>query len=87
MPRPCACGRCRLCWLYEHDDAYRRHWDGDPAPTRSRVSVRLCIHLGAPVRGQDAPDLVRDWRKCEKGHGTVCACGACKTCPDFQADN
>lgn len=42
MPRPCTCGECHLCWLFDNDERYRSAW-GDgladefeivPAPNR-----------------------------------------------------
>lgn len=32
MPRPCECGRCRLCWLAANDPRYAALW-GLPPPT------------------------------------------------------
>lgn len=47
--------------------------------------IEDCIHLGSPVRGNKAPDLVRDYHRCEKGHGVVCKCH-CNKCNDYQSD-
>lgn len=48
-----------------------------PAP----VPPVPCVHLGSPVRGPDAPDTVRDYRRCDHPDqplGPVtCACRGC----------
>lgn len=45
-----------------------------------------CIHLGVRVKLEESPDKLRNWRYCDKGHGVVCPCGKCKTCPDYEPD-
>jgi hypothetical protein len=69
--RPCTCNRispdplapytparCRLCWLYHYDPAYRELWDAltpradRPAGSATRAP---CKHLGPEVRRQRCP--------------------------------
>jgi hypothetical protein len=98
MARPCMCERpgCRLCWLYHNDPRYQAIWAQmtpqhfhPPVPNVRPNGYRTqrCIYLGIAVHGQEAPETVREWRHCEKGHGIVCPCGACKSCSDYQADD
>jgi predicted GH43/DUF377 family glycosyl hydrolase len=42
-----------------------------------------CVYLGERVIGKKAPDRLRTYYHCDKGHGVVCPCGACKTCKDY----
>jgi hypothetical protein len=92
MARPCECGACRLCWLAANDARYQAAWDlpvtaPEPAapfvgPPPAPMRTRLCLHLGERV---NVPGQVRNWHMCKKGHGTVCPCGACRTCGDYEA--
>ena len=75
---------CQFCFLYEHNPAVRARWDG--VPYQQAHDAPDCIHLGIRVHPPEAPDNVKDWRRCDKGHGVVCPCGACKTCGDYEAD-
>lgn len=50
--------------------------------THIGISLPVCVHLGAPVRGRAAPDLSRDWRECARGRGVVCTCQQCQVCPE-----
>jgi hypothetical protein len=77
---------CGLCWLNRHDPRYQRLWSRMPG-LLSPAHKALCLHLGIRVTPPEAPDSTRDWRRCEKGHGLVCPCGACKTCPDHEPDD
>lgn len=50
---PCDCGRCRICWLWQHDERYRRLWANRPAPKPASSGVSSesgrkadCAHLG-----------------------------------------
>jgi len=77
---PFTLDQCRICWL----KAGGRPGEGVLPPSPS-VRPR-CVHLGVSVRPPVAPDAVREWFQCERGHGVVCPCGACKTCPDHEPD-
>jgi hypothetical protein len=68
---------CRLCWLYEHDAAYRALWDG-----RSPRSLP-CVHLGAVLDRAGCPCPARWLRRCGV-HGT-CTIETCKTCGDYES--
>jgi hypothetical protein len=77
-PRPAT---CRLCWLYEHDAAYRALWDGSPpSPSRSLP----CVHLGAVIDTRGCPCPGRWLRRCGL-HGS-CTLETCKRCDDYQED-
>lgn len=63
MPRPCVCGKCRLCELYETRADYRAHWDKVSGVTTApkkrkaswvsapieRVKRKTCSHLGSDL--------------------------------------
>lgn len=81
---------------------WRRFGGPTPDPTRVFVTVAppvveptpdtrtsLCVHVGPPVRGDDAPDRVRDYHRCEKGHGVKCKCecGMVSKCGDYEAED
>lgn len=52
-----------------------------------QIGSARCLHTGAAVRGDAAPDRVKDWRVCEKGHGIVCPCQcSAAKCKDYEAD-
>jgi len=71
---------CRLCWLYEHDAAYRALWDGPadaPPPPRSLP----CLHLGAVLDRRDCPCPGKWVRACAVY--TTCTLEVCKTCADY----
>lgn len=62
-------------------------------PKRRAVrSAEPCRHVGAPVRGSDAPDLTRDWHRCDHPRRVelaiaevVCACKGCRPgCKGYQ---
>lgn len=68
----------------EKESAYRALWldrsRGDPAP---QLTER-CAHIGAAVRGAEAPDLQRDWHRCDHPKRVefgiaevVCSCRGC----------
>lgn len=82
---PPAPGSCRLCWLYEHDTRYRRHFDGAPAPGPARRGLP-CVHLGALVEHGRCRCPRRDLRACDKGHGAVSQEQHCETCGDYEPD-
>jgi hypothetical protein len=71
---------CRLCWLYEHDTAYRALWDGTAPPARSLP----CIHLGAVLDTQGCPCPGRWLRRC--GLHDSCTLETCKRCDDYQEE-
>jgi hypothetical protein len=79
---------CRLCWLALNDARYQKLWGepitapDTPQPFAPVLRPRLCLHLGEQVQ---VAGSIRNWHACRKGHGTVCPCGACKTCPDYEA--
>lgn len=90
-PDPAATAEtCRLCQLALTDARYQRLWglpvtaadDGPPLFQPRPMRTRLCLHLG---ERQNVPGQVRNWHACRKGHGTVCPCGKCRTCPDYEA--
>src|SRR6185437_13066542 len=95
MPKPCQESHgdyhegCRLCWLNLHEQGYRDFWERSIAPSRfNPIALPIhCIHLGSRVHPPLAPDVVRDWRQCEKGHGVICSCMQCRTCVDFEPDH
>ena len=86
---------CRLCWLFANDSRYRELWNnthsGNSQPTRQAKEIRLCVFYvdGESVLGDEAPDLVRDWRRCGMGHGVVCPCLLMcgPACPDYQPNS
>jgi hypothetical protein len=67
-----------LCWLYEHDAAYRAMWDGQPEPARSLP----CIHLGEVTERGNCACPAKWLRRCGL-HG-VCTLDVCKRCDDYQ---
>jgi hypothetical protein len=83
MSRPCQTDHaprpdsCRLCWLYEHDDAYRALWDGRPVPDRSLP----CVYLGDVLDRLGRPCPGKWLRRCGR-HGT-CTIETCRTCGDY----
>lgn len=68
----------RALWSGENGDG---HGVWSSAPERSP-----CVHLGRIALWPEKPDVFRDWRSCDRGHGIVCACQQCKTCPDYAAE-
>jgi hypothetical protein len=84
MSRPCDCGGCRLCWLYENDPAYRGFWDDQPRPDPAESHRRnlACVHLGEVLdkKGCACPGL---WvRHCP--HFGAITLDTCKTCPTYE---
>jgi hypothetical protein len=70
---------CRLCWLYEHDAAYRALWDGQAVvPVRSLP----CVYLGEVTDRLGCACPGRWLRKCAV-HGS-CTIEVCKACPDYE---
>jgi hypothetical protein len=64
---------CRICWLNK---------------IRPKRIELPCYHRGRRVFPPEAPDTLRDWVLCEKGHGVVCSCLTCNsTCSDYEADD
>ena len=97
MSRPCTCddcdplpwapyqsGQCRLCWLYHHDPAYQRHWDGETEEAPARRSLP-CVQLGEVLDKQGCPCPGLWLRECHL-HGTI-TIQTCKTCPDYEEDS
>jgi hypothetical protein len=75
---------CRLCWLYEHDPAYRALWDGNRSSAIVPGLRSLpCIHLGAVLDRAGCPCPARWLRRCGV-HGS-CTIEVCKSCPDYEA--
>jgi hypothetical protein len=72
---------CRLCWLYEHDGAYRALWDGAPPPPPGARSLP-CIYLGDVIDRGGCP-CPGKWRRRCALHG-ACTVETCKTCPDYE---
>jgi hypothetical protein len=79
---------CRVCYLYETDEAYRALWDNLPLghPKLTVQRPLPCIYLGALVSHARCACPRQDIRQCDKGHGQVSQAGACETCPDYEAD-
>lgn len=78
-----------------YDGTNRRVCDASqpvlPQPVKVPLPVEPCPHLGAPVRGPDAPDLTRDYRRCDHPDqplgAVVCSCKGCgPTCPGYPKD-
>ncbi len=84
MSRPCEGDHplspddCRLCWLYEHDAAYRALWDAAEPPARSLP----CAYLGAVTDRLGCACPARWRRRCALHGG--CTLEVCKRCPDYQ---
>ncbi|VTT98948.1 unnamed protein product [Gemmataceae bacterium] len=83
------CVYCKVAY-----DGTNKRRCGDPAAApKPQAAVRAalpCVHLGAAVRGDAAPDTIRDFRNC--GHPeqplgpVVCSCRGCGTsCPGYEA--
>jgi hypothetical protein len=47
-----------------------------------------CAHLGRTVTAPERIELglahTKNWHECDRGHGYVCQCAHCKTCPDYE---
>lgn len=74
--KPFTVDQCRICWIKSGGNVVQ-----EVTPYRSRTE--LCIHLGDRVQ---VPGSSKDWRNCNKGHGTVCPCGKCHGCKDYEND-
>lgn len=71
------------------EEEYRQKWRNNRYVTnsngvKSNNRISLCKHLGGKI---NIAGSNKDWRECEKGHGTVCPCGKCKSCPDYEGDD
>ena len=94
MPRPCESDHafgpqtCRLCWLYQHDGAYRALWGGaPPGPSAAAAPARRslpCVHLGEVIDRLGCPCPGRWLRRC--GLHAATTIEQCKTCADYQDD-
>lgn len=71
---------CRVATGMSLDDLVPSYANEPPRPVRTRI----CIHLG---ERQNVAGQQRNWHHCNKGHGTVCPCGKCKTCGDYEASD
>lgn len=79
--------RCRICWLYENREDYRRLWSpGEPPESPA------CVHLGDELTGRERDaaglDHRRRWALCthpDKPLGPhVCGCKGCgPKCPGY----
>ena len=73
---------CNRCPFVDHEPV---------GSVKTTKKVQLCVFYvdGESVRGVEAPDSVRDWRRCGMGHGVVCPCllKCGPTCPDYQPNS
>lgn len=98
---PMVPGECPVCWRAAHVRFYQRRWglpetgEFEEVPRSPVVRVALptrppCAHLGRELTGAERDSLglphAKQWHECDKGHGLVCPCQHCKTCPDYEAD-
>lgn len=61
--------------------------DHEPEEQQVRKINKLCLHFSEALKVYPpiAPDNLRDWRECEKGHGIVCPCKNCgPKCSDYE---
>jgi hypothetical protein len=88
LPNPWSPDYCRICLLYETNEAYRALWDGQlvvPNPEGSpelEGRKRPCLFLGEVLDKLDCPCPGQWLRKC-KVLGT-CNIQACKACKNYQ---
>ncbi|HEX4607412.1 MAG TPA: hypothetical protein VH092_04325, partial [Urbifossiella sp.] len=90
MSRPCECGTCPRCVLYETSDFHNRLWGGGGLAVVPAAPA--CARLGLPLSDDEKADRdlyqLRDWRWC--GHpdtprgAAVCTCAGCgPACPGY----
>lgn len=85
MRRPCSCDdvrRCRLCWLFHHDERYRALWNENERMVERRA---LCVHLGRVVDRLGCPCERRWKRQCDLHEITTL--DQCRTCGDYEPDD
>jgi hypothetical protein len=71
---------CRVCWLYDHDPAYRALWDRQTLPA-PRIALP-CLFLGPVVAEGHCPCPGQRVHACSL-HGPVTINTHCKECPDY----
>lgn len=81
--------RCRLCQLagrvpFPTDMPAPQDRPAGNPPQLERLS--LCLHLGRSMTPPNGADPRANWRECERGHGVVCPCSQCKSCPGYEPD-